>query len=44
MFLQKGYKMDYKKELIKVINETTDVKFLQFLYEVVISFKKKWGI
>lgn len=36
--------MDYKKELVKVIDEISDVKFLQFLYEMVCSFKKKWGI
>lgn len=35
--------MDYKKEIGNLLNETQNEKFLKFLYNVIVSFKRKWG-
>lgn len=35
---------DYKQEVINLINSCSDDNFLKFLFELVTSFKKKWGI
>ncbi len=36
--------MDYKKMIIEVIQEIRNEEFLKFIYDLLISFKKKWGI
>lgn len=33
-----------KEELVKMIEECENEQFLSFLYSLIISFKKKWGI
>ena len=35
--------MDYKKEIENFLNEIQSEKFLKFLYNVIVSFKKQWG-
>ena len=35
--------MDYKKEIETFLNEIHNEKFLKFLYNVIVSFKKQWG-
>ena len=35
--------MDYKKETVEFLNEIQNEKFLKFLYNVIVSFKKQWG-
>ena len=36
--------MDKKKEIIELLDGINDVKFLDFLCELIVSFKRKWGI
>lgn len=37
--------MDYKKKnIIEMVEEIENVKFIDFLYDMIVSFKKKWGI
>lgn len=34
----------YKKKIVEIINETDNMKYLEFLYKLLLSFKKKWGV
>lgn len=34
----------YKKKIVEIINATDDLKYLEFLYKLLLSFKKKWGV
>ena len=34
---------DYKKEIGNLLNEIQSEKFLKFLYNVIVSFKRQWG-
>lgn len=37
--------MDYKKKsIIEMVEGIENVKFIDFLYVMIVSFKKKWGI
>lgn len=36
--------MDKKQEIIKLLDGINDAKFLDFLYDLIKSFKRKWGI
>lgn len=36
--------MDYKKEIIELIENIHSEKFMKFLYNMIISFKKQWGV
>ena len=36
--------MDYKKEIETFLNEIQNEKFLKFLYNVIVSFKKTVGV
>lgn len=36
--------MDKKQEIIELLNSINDAKFLDFLCDLIISFKRKWGI
>lgn len=36
--------LGYKEKIIEMVEEINDVKFLEFLYGMLVSFKKKWGI
>ena len=40
----KGHDMNYKKEIIEMIQKIDSEKFLKFLYNMIVSFKKQWGI
>ena len=35
--------MDYKKEIENFLNEVQSEKFLKFLYNVIVLFKRQWG-
>lgn len=35
--------MDYKSEIIELINNIENEKFLSFIYRMIQSFKKEWG-
>ena len=35
--------MDYKKEIETLRIEIQSEKFLKFLYNIIVSFKKQWG-
>ena len=35
--------MDYRKMIIELVEKLESEKFLKFLYNVIISFKKQWG-
>nr|DAL61719.1 MAG TPA_asm: hypothetical protein [Caudoviricetes sp.] len=35
--------MDYKKEIIEMIQKIDSEKFMKFLYNMIISFKSQWG-
>lgn len=34
----------YQEEIIRIIKTINDKKMLKFLYEIIMSFKEKWGI
>lgn len=34
----------YRNEIIKLLMDCNNEKFLNFIYKTIISFKKKWGI
>ena len=39
-----GRKMDYKVEIIQLLNGTDNVKFLEFLYLFTKRLKENWGL
>ena len=39
-----GNKEDYKEKIIEMVNKIENVRYLKFIYGLLISFKKKWGI
>ena len=36
--------MDYKQNIIQIINQTEDLKYLEFIYKLLLSFKIKWEV
>ncbi len=40
-FKEKDY---YKEKIIGMVEKINNQEFLKFLYEMLLSFKKKWGI
>ena len=38
-----GIYVDYKKEIIEMLENIHSEKFMKFLYNMIISFKKQWG-
>ncbi len=34
----------YKEEMIKLVEKIENLEFLEFLYQMLQSFKEKWGI
>lgn len=34
----------YKTRIVEMVQEMDNLRYLEFLYELLISFKKKWGI
>ena len=39
-----GEKEEYKEKIIEMVKEIENVRYLKFIYGLLISFKKKWGI
>ena len=37
-------KEEYKEKIIEMVKEIENVRYLKFIYDLFISFKKKWGI
>lgn len=35
--------MDYKKEIIEMVQKIDCEKFMKFLYNMIVSFKSQWG-
>ncbi len=40
-FKEKDY---YKEKIIEMVEKINNQEFLKFLYEMLLSFQKKWGI
>lgn len=36
--------MEYRKKIRELIGVINDERVLQFIYELLISFQKKWGV
>lgn len=34
----------YKRKIVEIVSECNNERFLKFLYDTILSFKKKWGI
>ena len=39
-----GEKEEYREKIIEMVKEIENVRYLKFIYDLFISFKKKWGI
>ena len=39
-----GEKEEYKEKIIEMVKEIENEIYLKFIYNLLISFKKKWGI
>lgn len=37
-------RMDYKKAIIEIIEKIDEKKVLEFIYDILNSFKERWGI
>lgn len=37
-------RMEYKEKIIELVEKINNEKFIKFLYEMLLSFQKKWGI
>lgn len=37
-------KEEYKRKIIELVEKIENQEFLEFLYQMLQSFKKKWGI
>ena len=37
-------KEEYRGKIIEMVKEIENVRYLKFIYDLFISFKKKWGI
>lgn len=40
----KGGYMEYRKKIRELVGVINDEKVLKFIYELLISFRKKWGV
>ncbi len=36
--------MDYRQKIVDMANQTENADYLEFIYNMMISFRKKWGI
>lgn len=36
--------MEYKEKIIEMVQKIDNSRYLEFIYDLLISFKKKWGI
>ena len=39
-----GEKQEYREKIIEMVNRIENARYLKFIYDFLISFKKKWGI
>ena len=39
-----GEKEEYREEIIEMVDRIENARYLKFIYDLLISFKKKWGI
>ena len=39
-----GEKEEYREKIIEMVKEIENARYLKFIYDLLISFKKKWGI
>ena len=37
-------KEEYKEKIIEMVEKIENARYLKFIYDLLISFKKKWGI
>ena len=37
-------KEEYRKKIIEMVDRIENARYLKFIYDLLISFKKKWGI
>lgn len=37
-------KVEYKNKIIEMVKHIENLDYLEFIYNMMISFKKKWGI
>lgn len=37
-------KEEYREKIIEMVKEIENVRYLKFIYDLLMSFKKKWGI
>ena len=37
-------KEEYRKKIIEMVNKIENGIYIKFIYDLLISFKKKWGI
>lgn len=37
-------KDQYREKIVKMIDEVEDMDYLEFIYNMMMSFRKKWGI
>ena len=37
-------KEEYREKIIEMVEKIENVRYLKFIYDLIISFKKKWGI
>lgn len=35
---------EYKEKIAEMVDKIENVRYLKFIYDLLISFKKKWGI
>lgn len=34
----------YKERIVEMLKEVENIKYLEFLYEMILSFKNKWSV
>ena len=39
-----GEKQEYREKIIEMVDRIENARYLKFIYDLLISFKKKWGI
>ena len=37
-------KEEYRKKIVEMVEKIENVRYLKFIYDLLMSFKKKWGI
>ena len=37
-------KEEYREKIIEMVSKIENARYLKFIYDLLISFKKKWGI